>query len=243
MRIAICDDNQNELNNTKTLVYEYYSKKNINCDIICYNDPNDLLNQLNFNISEPFDIYFLDVIMQINGIEVSKKIKQIHAEAIIVFTTTTDEFAVEAFSVRAYHYLIKPLNIDLLYKCLDDFEENINNKAKKTFSFKTANYSIINVEINKISYIESIERRIVIHLIDNNLITGLALRTKFLDSIPFDFTQHNFIPCHTAFIVNMNHIKELKSNHFVMTNNKIVPISSRSYQNVKKTYIDYLIGE
>ena len=41
----------------------------------------------------------------------------------------------------------------------------------------------------------------------------------------------------------MNHIKELKSNHFVMTNNKIVPISSRSYQNVKKTYIDYLIGE
>ena len=243
MRIAICDDNINELNKTKTLVQDYYFEKNISCDIICYNDPNDLLIQLNFNIGTTFDLYFLDVIMQINGIDVAKKIKQIHPEAVIIFTTTSDEFAVDAFGVRAYHYLLKPINIDLLYKCLDDFEENINNKVNKTFSFKTANTSIVNVEINKIAYIESIDRRIVIHLINKDLITGLSLRTKFLDSIPFDYEKHNFISCHSAFIVNMNHIKELKSTFFVLSNDDYVPISSRSYQKVKKTYINYLIGE
>ena len=67
MRIAICDDNLQELNNTKKIVSSYYQSIQVNVDIITFDNPTNLIKLINLPINNGFDIYFLDMIMQING--------------------------------------------------------------------------------------------------------------------------------------------------------------------------------
>lgn len=243
MRIAICDDNLQELNNTKKIVSSYYQSIQVNVDIITFDNPTNLIKLINLPINNGFDIYFLDMIMQINGIEVAKKIREIAPDAIIIYTTTSKEFAVDAFSVKAYHYLIKPLDVKQVNNLLDDLSLTFNYRTKNTFNFKTSTSNILTIEINQVCYIESIDRRIVIHLVNGEDISSTSLRAKFYDSIPFKYENYNFIACHASFIVNMNHVSAIEDGCFVMKNGCIVPIAKRNFSNIKKEYIKYLIGD
>ena len=196
MRIIICDDNPNELDQTKKSVNEFFSKENIPCEIITFNNPNTFLN-LFININDDFavDIFFLDVIMEINGINVAKAIKKKCQNAIIIFTSSSKDFAIDAFDIKAFNYLIKPLDLSKLHSVLNDIILLFENKLNNKITIKTSNHEIINFEINKIKYIESINRRMVFYLNDGREITSLSLRDKFLESIPFDFEKYNFLNC------------------------------------------------
>ena len=244
MRIIICDDNPNELDQTKKSVNEFFSKENIPCEIITFNNPNTFLN-LFLNINDDFavDIFFLDVIMEINGINVAKAIKNKCQNAIIIFTSTSKDFAIDAFDIKAFNYLIKPLDSSKLHSVLNDIILLFENKLNNKITIKASNHEIINFEINKIKYIESINRRMVFYLNDGREITSLSLRDKFLESIPFDFEKYNFLNCHSSFIVNMNYINEIHNYYFILKDNSEIPISIRNYKKCKESYINYLIGE
>lgn len=244
MRIVICDDNQIELENTKRAINDYFAKLNIDVEIVTFDNPQTFLN-LFAHIKEDFDIdlYVLDVIMQINGIDVAKTIKDKRPHGVIVFTSTSKEFALNAFGIKAFNYLLKPLDITQLHSVLDDVLHLYKDKISNKISIKTADLSIISFDINEIKYIESINRRMIFYLNDGRKITSIALRSRFLDSIPFEYEKHNFLNCHSAFIVNMNYINEIGSNCFILKDDTEVPIASRYYKNSKKNYIQYLIGE
>ncbi len=56
------------------------------------------------------DVAFLDIEMPgINGLELSKKLKEGYPDVNIVFVTAYPEYALEAFSIYASGYLMKPL--------------------------------------------------------------------------------------------------------------------------------------
>ena len=67
--------------------------------------------------------------MQKNGIDVAKEIRNYCKDAIIVFTTSSKEFAIDAFEVNAYHYLLKPLNQKKVFECIDKIISLTLNKA------------------------------------------------------------------------------------------------------------------
>ena len=109
MKIAICDDTLSDLKTTESIILDYSKKNNLSIEIDTYNNPMVLLNRLKyFGVSE-YEIIVLDIIMQQNGIEVAEKIRQLDQDIIIIFTTSSKEFALDAFSVRAYDYFLKPL--------------------------------------------------------------------------------------------------------------------------------------
>jgi two-component system LytT family response regulator len=69
---------------------------------------------------EKADIVFLDIEMpDINGLEASEYIQQMDSANIIVFVTAFSEYAVEAFEVQAFDYLLKPVYPARLAKTID----------------------------------------------------------------------------------------------------------------------------
>lgn len=55
------------------------------------------------------DILFLDMEMpDLNGMQVAEIIGQTSPRLHIVFSTAYDQYAVDAFKVRAFHYMLKP---------------------------------------------------------------------------------------------------------------------------------------
>ena len=76
--------------------------------LLCFENP---LDACDFASVNQIDIAYLDINMpKLNGIELAKKLKELNPLINIVFTTGYDEYAVDAFSLRASDYLMKPIS-------------------------------------------------------------------------------------------------------------------------------------
>lgn len=68
----------------------------------------------------PVDIAFLDVEMKgMNGLELAKQLKDIRGRTNIVFATGFSQYAVDAFSVCASDYILKPVEPEAIRRALE----------------------------------------------------------------------------------------------------------------------------
>ena len=103
MRIAICDDSRTDANKigfalmdvSPNLVIEYFE------------NGYDLLSAAE---EEPMiDLAFLDIYLkEENGMEIARKLRECSPRTELVFCTSSRDFAVDAFRIRAVDYLLKP---------------------------------------------------------------------------------------------------------------------------------------
>lgn len=241
MRIAICDDTSFDLENAHKLVSAFYNSKNLSVTIDTFNNPEILLNRL-IHFKDSYDLYILDVVMQQNGINVATEIKKLQPEALIIFETSSKEFALDAYGVKALDYILKPLNSNQVSECLERLS-SLFKTTRSVCQIKTNDYSIVTIDIKEILYIESLDRRLIFTMNNNEKITSTSLREKFINSIPFPISEHSFVQTHSSYIVNLNYVKAINDNEFILTNGDSVPISKRMINTVKSTYINYLLGE
>lgn len=243
MKIAVCDDSVFDLENLIKILTQYFKSKNIGAHIDKFSNPQILLNKILIDGANYYDVYILDIVMQKNGIDVAKSILQKNENAIIIFQTSSREFAVEAFRVRAFDYILKPLDQRQIFDCLGRLNIAFEQEKKDIFQLKTNDLNLVTIKINEIMYIESKDRRLLFHMKNREIISSTMLRTKFLESIPFDYERLHFIECHNSFVVNMHYISTIQNSDFKLSNNELVPISKRLYKDAKEKYIKYLIGE
>ena len=68
------------------------------------------------------DLIMLDVIMPLlNGMDTARELRNDNQIVPIIFLTSSREFAVDSYEVKAFHYLIKPVDDVKLFRTLDDF--------------------------------------------------------------------------------------------------------------------------
>ena len=85
------------------------------------------------------DLVFLDIQMtDMTGFDVLKKM-DIHFMPIIIFVTAFDNFAVKAFEVQAFDFLLKPFKKDRFFEVLERGISRIQSEEKKTFNSKVSN--------------------------------------------------------------------------------------------------------
>lgn len=112
MRIAICDDNKRDTAFLRDIIMQ----KNESVVIDCYESGADFLAAQQ-ELSH--DLVFMDIYLNgENGIDVIRKMREIPSQTEVVFTTVSDEHAVDAFSVRALHYLVKPFGEEDVAECM-----------------------------------------------------------------------------------------------------------------------------
>ena len=104
MKVFAVDDEPMLLENLTEVIKEVLP----DADISAFNNPDDTIAALS-QIGE-IDIAFLDIeIGYMNGVELAKKIKEIHPLCNIVFCTGYGEYMAQAFDLGASDYLSKPI--------------------------------------------------------------------------------------------------------------------------------------
>ncbi len=105
LSIAVCDDEALQRDMLEKMLREYYGE-NANIDV--YSDGRRLLDAVERSGRDLYDIYILDVIMPaMTGIELGERLRGMGIRSPIIFLTNSKEYAVDSYSVRAFHYLIK----------------------------------------------------------------------------------------------------------------------------------------
>ena len=231
IRIAICDDEEQELEKTEKYVTQYFMGKNDVCaEIKTFHSPDALLES---EKKEAFNIFFLDIMMTpMAGMEIARVIRHLDPEAKIVFTTTSTDFAVEAFELKANHYLVKPYTKAEAFEALNRVVEA--PKEELALVMKTSN-GVKKMLINNIGFSESGGHYQYIHMMDGEIVK-VRLKTNELWDDLGKYSQ--FIRPHGGYIVNMDHVQTITS-YGIRILETDVPISKNSLNKIRHKYLEY----
>lgn len=157
--------------------------------------------------NKEIDLIFLDIqINNDNGVEFAKKIKL--REIGVVFATAYDEYAVEAFSLNAIDYLLKPFSQERVNQSIQKAVEKIF-KGKKTEKYlKKLTFwkgeKMVVIAPEDILYITVDERKVVLETTKGTLTDAGPLQNTFEKLDP-----NIFIRTHRSYIVNLEKIEEI----------------------------------
>ena len=237
MKIAICYDDKNELFHILSLLADYQIRKNTDFSYKPFESSMELATNA---VEERYDIYLLDVVMPgLNGMELAKEIRSYDKAADIIFLTTSPEFAVESYTVKASNYLIKPIQKDRLFDALDDIMKTRIEDQASSLVLKSS-VGVHKVRISEIIYVEALNRKVIYYLKNNEQI---VCADKFSSVCDFLLQHQEFLLAHRSFLVNMNFIRSISATDMYLLDGKHIPLAQRRVGEIKKLYLAFQMEE
>lgn len=230
MRIAICDDNKKELAEIASYINQYKSEKGLSFSTHIFTNPTELLVSM---VEDTYDILFLDMLMPgINGIETAKEIRGYNKNLPIVFITSTEEYAAKSYGVKAFSYLLKPIETGSeIFTVLDEILQK-NDALLKSIYIKTTE-GVASLLFSEIVYIEVVRKKLYFHTADG----GVKKSISTLQAIEQEFLKYpQFIKISRSHIINSFKMKELKKDSFITDTGNVIPIAASSYKEVKSAF-------
>ena len=234
-RISVCDDNSGELEKICSIISDYTAVNNITAEIKAFSSGIELLEYEDGGRQS--DIYILDIIMpDMNGIRLGKAIRQKNADAFIIFLTTSKDYALESYSVKAFSYIVKPAEKENITSELADCFSRISRPPER-FALKCSS-GTVSVRAEDIVYIEYYNHRMIYRLAGGKTVESVYFRETF-DSVITDYIKNgSFIKSSASYLVNMKHIKTVNNAGFIMSDGSVLTVT-RKYAEARKKYIDH----
>lgn len=235
MKIAICDDNKDDLAVLQEFAKRYYT----DAEISSFKSTDEMERALDGD--KLFDLYLFDILIDnFTGIDLARLVRKHSENAPIIFITSSTEFALDAFSVEATQYLIKPITYEALSKVFDKLSARLKNAENNFVIVINDEGASVSFDVSDVMYIDYLSRRVNYYLSGEKTIHSLYARTKFAQSIPFSLPE-DFIYVQSACIVNLKYVKALSKDSVVLKNDAVLAVSSSKYKEVKTRYFDYFL--
>ena len=230
MQIAIVDDLKSERDLLSSYISRYCQENNISLNLTKFTCGEEILAAK----ATPFDIIFLDIYMPgLSGMETASEIRKLDKNCLLIFSTTSSDFAVKSFRVRAFDYLVKPYAYDQLAEIMSLAEKALH-KSSRYIEVKESR-EMVKILIRDILYADYNNHYIQVHTKDNIIKTYLPFQS-FAPSL-LDYPQ--FLNCYRNCIINMDSVASLHDNDFVLTNGERIPITREKRSEIRQLYADY----
>lgn len=238
MHIAICDDENTQLTQINNLLQEYSSLyPDMEINITTFSSGIELLEHL--RLKHTFDIYLLDVIMPgENGIELGLGIREFDQAGHIIYFTTSPDFAIDAYRVKASDYLLKPPNKQRLFSALNAITERIHQEQQDYITIKVRD-GLRRLPLHNIVYGELVKRCVQYNLADGTVLKSTSLRGSFQEAVKPLLHDQRFVLCTFSFFVNLSFIEMIESANLRLINGKILPLSRSFRTEVTQKWLDY----
>jgi len=240
IRIACCDDEKQQLELYKTMFTNIEMRQDIKLNVEYFLSGNFMLERFQSE-KNPFDLVYLDMDMdEKSGLDLAKEIRQnYHSDCLILFLTNYPKYMQNSFDVRAFQYMIKPVQFD-------EFEKKFN-AARKYLEKDDKNRVVLKIDegnvvffTNEIYYIEKEKssKQFLVYLEDKCVVAK-----GVLSAIENQLLEQHFMRTHRSYLVNMKHIRRIQKNDLVLSNGNLVPISRRKEKELKQQFMRYAILE
>lgn len=233
MKIAICDDEKQFLDAICPLLEQWAAKNAIQLTIYCFTNGDDLIAA---HRNKCMDLIILDIIMPLlNGMDTARELRNDDQAVPIIFLTSSREFAVDSYEVKAFYYLIKPVDGEKLYSVLDDFLQR-NILSSNIFTAKTAD-GFCRITLADVHYLEAQNKKVLVYLSGGKTLEIHELFSKCTEVFS---PENGFFHCHRSYIVNLNCIEQFSKKDIIMKNSTVIPISRNSFAAFKETYFNHM---
>lgn len=230
IEVALCDDNAEDIEVLKSFAERFAAEHaEFPLRLTAFTSSEELLEHIENACG--FDLYILDVLMpNISGIRLAELIRGRGEHAEIVFLTNSRDYAVDAFSVYACGYLLKPM-------CKENFDETVLRAVQRLAQEKSevlgvkTKDGLRRIPLNKIVMIESFNHTREITMTDNSTLETSSTLAELFERL----REHSsfFMP-HRAYIANLDNSVGIIRYELLMLGNRRIPIPKNQFAAAEK---------
>ena len=228
-RIALCDDNPEDLVLYEKMLRDYMKDLVTDVEILTYQTPGSLLFAVE-DINDLADTMFLDIRMPgTDGIELVKKLRSAGYKNDIVYLTNSEEDMLRAFDVGALNYMVK--NKTSQERAEFVVRQAVRSALKKQSAklILTSGGETRNIPIVDVRFFEVKDHLIVVHYGDDSF-TFISSMGKIENRLE----SQGFIRIHRAYLVSSRYIKSFNNKEVVLITGEYLPVSRKQYPLVRK---------
>lgn len=227
-KIAICDDDQDQIEYISSIVSSWGRQNGFTCDMDVFHSAEAFL--FAYEDHKGYDILLLDVEMKdMTGIELAKQIRKDNDRAEIIFITSHFEFIGEGYEVDALHYLIKPISEEKLMQVLSKAAEKLSVEPSSLVI--NCDGETVRLYEWDILYVESYLHYIVIRTRDKEYKIKENI-SAFEQKLSDDFYR-----IHRSYLVSLKHITRI-SRTSVHIGDTELPLSRGKYDDINRAFIE-----
>lgn len=231
-KIAFCDDDASALNEMQKFLNQYCRERNREITCAAFHSPLELLAEMERGAR--YDILFLDILMPgQTGIEAAEEIRNYDTNVKIIFLTSSPEYAVQSYTVRAFFYQLKPLQIGDFFRVLDAALEECRQEREKSLILRCGGV-ITRIEPGQLEFCEVIHRTLLFHLSSGKVLES----TGSLDELDRQLAPYGcFLRVHRSYIVNLDYVQNISHRAVTMTCLTEIPIPRGKYNDIKDAFL------
>lgn len=241
MTIYVCDDNELDRERVCRMLKIYLKYLSDGITFQKFDGAEQMLAFMKKDGEKP-DLVFLDIYMEgMNGIELGERLFTSFGGKIpVIFTTSSDDHAIDAFKIRAMGYLHKPYtqqDFDHAMKRVEKLFENNGKYVEVKIKGKEAPRRVY---FDEILYMESAERGTRVHLCgksgkdhlleESETIHSMTPMKSYRDSLE---GERCFVECGRSYLVNLRYAQEIDEERMRMSTGDSVPIPLRCRSQVQ----------
>lgn len=231
--IAICDDEDDDRELYRSKIEKLAAKYGIALKLVCYKSGKEALFKMGMR-DAPVDILYLAVMMPgENGIDVARELRNNGLEKFqgdIIFMTHVSDYAIDAFDVRAFHYILKEsITDDKFEKIFLSVVSHARATKRKHVVLRGSNeYKSVNVD--SIDYFDISNKVVTVHYGNNEHFDFVSTMEKVIESLD----QYGFVRVHRSFVVPVAKIGKLSYTSLKLKDNIELPVGRKYYEGVKR---------
>lgn len=230
IKLAVCDDESYMLDHMEGRISGYMEAKGSAYELTRFSSGQELLDS-----GWEYDILFLDIQMDApDGMETAKLLRRQGYRGIIIFITVLKEHVFDAFEVEACDYLLKPVDGPHFAHTLDRAMDALEKRSEKSIMVRGANMCRI-LPLEEIIYCEVLGRKIFLHTKTSETISYYCKITDLEQSV-----DNRFFRCHRSYLVNLDHVRELKKGEIVFLDGSRVPVSRLREQELTRAVLSHM---
>lgn len=223
LKIAICDDDKYYTDKILDLIHQ----ENQDFDIDVFSSGSTFLSS-----TSKYDIIFMDVeLPDANGI---KLLQKNHYDSLVIIMTSHDEEVLNGYYIRAFRFLLKPIDNVLFHEALT----SAINEVRKVASIEVIDKDncICKISINDIVYAEASDKKTGIRTLTDFYYTNILI-----NKLPKIFNS-DFYFVHRTYILNMNYIDKIdvKKRQVTMREGSVLSVSRLKWTDFKETFYEFL---
>lgn len=229
MRVAICDDVVAHRSQLRAMAASYFSQRSLSVEVDLFASAQALLSSFS---PRKYQVLFLDIYMPgMTGMQAAQLIREQDDSCVLIFSTSSEEHALESYGVYAAGYLVKPYTQAQLDEILDWCAQRMP-QLSETIDI-CHEWEWLTLPLADIIYIEVYGRKSIFHTTGRDYTVN-----RSLSALEQELTG-DFLRCHRCYIVNMKHILSLTKTGFALTGGSTAPISLEMATRVKQSFFNW----
>ncbi len=232
MKIVICDDNPNIIEEVREMLDEYALIKNLPLDISTFNNGQAVLES-----DEKFNIAILDVEMpDMDGIELGEALRKRNKQIVLIYLTAHSQYLDSALNLNAARFFEKPIDKKRFFNGIDNALERIDNSTisfyihddKAQVRITAEDIVFVEIEHRKTKIVTDVREYYTTHSLD-------YFKDRLISSV--------FAQPHKSYIVNLNRITAYERAEIVLDDKYKIPVSRSRQTSFRTSFVRFMEGK